>query len=1526
MLVLGQMSYGQDVIPTKGKEFWMGFMRNYLFNSEQSLDLFITSDVNTTGTVEMPLQGWSASFAVTANNTTTVSVPNVLAETFASEIIDGRGVHILTEDTVSVFAVNFKPISADGSKILPIQSLGTEYLISSYQGHQNFGSQFMIVATEDDTEIEIIPTALTYGGVAPGESTIINLDQGQTYQVFADLDDNGDFMGTLIRGTENNGSCRPFAVFSGASCADIPSDCLYCDHIFDQNFAVNTWGYDFYVPPLEFATGGYTYRVLASEDDTQVNINGTVTYNINAGDYIEFNDQILSQCINATKKISVTQYFQGIICAGDGDPSMLILNDVNQVIDNVTFSTMESDIITTHGLNIISQTAYIDQVSLDGVMIDPSEFVTFPSCPEISYAQITILEGTHTLESEFGFTAYVFGVGDDESYAYSVGSFFVEEELVNLVDSVICSNTQVVIDAPPTLSDVNWYLDDDETDPVATGNQIVLDVPFESGVYISQGLDDLSGCIEEELYLVEFNEPPVITANDSQICKYESVNLDFNIEPATDLLTIQWSPEVGLDDPNILSPLASPLETTEYTVEVTSSGGCGETIIETIEVEVLSGSISGMDLEIDQENVCEGTEVTLTGSVEEIVFEDNFDPGVSWGLWCDIANGSGSLACGSVSGAALYFNGFGDRHATTQAIDVSNGGNVVFNLKVASGVAPCDDTEFGEDIILEYSTTGCDGPFTEIQTFFEFSYPDFEEISVPIPPGAVTTNTHFRWRQISNSGNNQDNWSIDDVYIGIVQNDAYDFIWYPEEIFPVDGDEVNVAVPTQDTSIILEVLDNISGCAYQDSVAVHVFPNPDFNLPEDSILCSPELLELEPEMLSVGNYDFVWNSDDGSVVDDESQILSVTPTSNTTYHLEVIDQLSTCSDSTEIEVVVSELTDIELTSSAEGICLGEMVSYALDIQDGNSTTTVIWDSELDYEIVDELNTEATPDEDMTVAVTVVDDSTSCFLEDQVSVIVSMPFTIVAPEDIETCNAVGSDLSVASPDVDPNELTWDWAPANGLDVYDSPDVVVQNNTSEEYIITATNEYNCQATDTINIIIAFDNFDLGEDIELCEGENYVLETGFDNTHTFVWNGDPSLDDPFVIINGPGNYDVYIESDLGCSFEDELDVIYHPNPVVSLGPDQAHCIGETIELSSDITGVDFDWSTDETTQEIEVNSSGYYSILVTDDQGCEDTDEVYVVFNMLPVVDLPDSLFACENQDLILDAGADGELYEWSNDEETSIIIVEDTGTYSVIVTNEYGCTAEDETYCDFGASPSIILPPDMHFCEGDTVIVEPIEATEGEIIWSNGATGSSVEIYETEFLVATIENEYCEDSDAISISVHEIPNSPIAEEITICFDENPNGVPLAVFWNDATYYWSTGEFTNSITVEEGGLYYVDMTDPYGCTGRDSILINTFCPDTALYIPNSFTPNADGKNDHFYCVGKNIAEFDIEIYDRWGMIVYESNDIYERWDGSFNGGEHYVIKDSYTYVVKFRYYIDEVGTLSDYHQIDGYVTVVR
>ncbi|NQX91818.1 MAG: IgGFc-binding protein, partial [Flavobacteriales bacterium] len=365
-MILPFHSIAQDIIPTKGTEFWVGFMQNFEVQAGEELNLFIVSDQATTGVVELPVQGWSESFNVLPNQTTTVTIPNDIAEHLDSEIVDNKGILVSTQDTVAVFAINFNSFTADATKILPTPSLGIDYRVSSYEGLSSWGSEFLVVATEDDTEVEIIPTAQTLNGQPAGVPFTVQLDRGESYQV--EVQSGGDFTGTVIRGTEASGECRPFAVFSGVSCVNVPIGCTACDHICEQNFSVDTWGTEFYVVPFSFANS-YTYRVLADQNGTSVTINGGAPINLDAGEFVEFNDVPDVQCVQANQGISVTQYMEGVGCGGAGDPAMLILNDVTQKIDNITFSTVDSDVITVHGLNVIIDSDDVGSLQLDGAAV-----------------------------------------------------------------------------------------------------------------------------------------------------------------------------------------------------------------------------------------------------------------------------------------------------------------------------------------------------------------------------------------------------------------------------------------------------------------------------------------------------------------------------------------------------------------------------------------------------------------------------------------------------------------------------------------------------------------------------------------------------------------------------------------------------------------------------------------------------------------------------------------------------------------------------------------------------------------------------------------------------------------------------------------------------------------------------------------------------------------------------------------------------------------------------------------------------
>jgi len=98
------------------------------------------------------------------------------------------------------------------------------------------------------------------------------------------------------------------------------------------------------------------------------------------------------------------------------------------------------------------------------------------------------------------------------------------------------------------------------------------------------------------------------------------------------------------------------------------------------------------------------------------------------------------------------------------------------------------------------------------------------------------------------------------------------------------------------------------------------------------------------------------------------------------------------------------------------------------------------------------------------------------------------------------------------------------------------------------------------------------------------------------------------------------------------------------------------------------------------------------------------------------------------------------------------------------------------------------------------------------------------------------------------------------------------------------------------------------------------NESCIKTKFYlwIPNAFTPNDDGNNDIFKVVGKNVIEFEVSIFNRWGEQVFYSNDIYKGWDGTYKGQA--CPTDVYTYVIRAK------GTEYQSQKADGTITLIR
>ncbi len=330
-------SYTQG-ISTEGKDFWVGYMTNWLqsTNNPVILELYISADDTTKGVVSMPNQGTfnPIPFEVYPNTTRKIQIPTGLAMASGSNVIENKGVHIEADKNISVYAMNKRQYSADMTVVLPTYSLGNNYFVLSHwedgnrNNNANSDSEFLIVAITDDTEVEINPTVQTISGNPANVPFRVTLQKGQTYQVRA----KADLTGSQIIATNQSG-CQNFAVFSGNMYTQV-GECMVengHDHLYAQMYPTNTLGKEFIVVPLENRFGGDIIKFLATQDNTTIIANDK-SYLLDKGEFVK----ILSASVlkvKSDKPIAVGQYSRTMDCDGTlGDPFLIPISPNEQML------------------------------------------------------------------------------------------------------------------------------------------------------------------------------------------------------------------------------------------------------------------------------------------------------------------------------------------------------------------------------------------------------------------------------------------------------------------------------------------------------------------------------------------------------------------------------------------------------------------------------------------------------------------------------------------------------------------------------------------------------------------------------------------------------------------------------------------------------------------------------------------------------------------------------------------------------------------------------------------------------------------------------------------------------------------------------------------------------------------------------------------------------------------------------------------------------------------------------------------
>lgn len=411
-------------IDSRGTEFWLLFKRN---NDGASVNLFldITSEENTSGTVSIPGISFSTNFNVVANTVTRVNIPTGSIVN-PSGLVQNLGIHVTAEKEVTVYGMNQRGASTDGFLGLPLDILGTQYLVVTYpilnwggfQPSESYAPQFAVVSPYDNNVVTITPKDQTLNGNPAGVPFSVTLNKGQTYLVRGRMSNSftADLSGSVIS------SSLPVAVFSGSSCASIPQNVPACDHLVEQIPPISSWGKTFVTRPLQTRLNGDLWRFLSSQNGTQLFINGALVATLNFGDFYQ---TILttSSFIESSNPILVVQFsmssdFDGVVA----DPFMMIIPPFQQYLDSYTFATPASGFSGNFFTSAVADEG-VSGMKLNGAPLNPASFSPIGTTGFSAGGFPISINSSYNILNSDGYPSglYVYGFGSYDSYGFPGG-------------------------------------------------------------------------------------------------------------------------------------------------------------------------------------------------------------------------------------------------------------------------------------------------------------------------------------------------------------------------------------------------------------------------------------------------------------------------------------------------------------------------------------------------------------------------------------------------------------------------------------------------------------------------------------------------------------------------------------------------------------------------------------------------------------------------------------------------------------------------------------------------------------------------------------------------------------------------------------------------------------------------------------------------------------------------------------------------------------------------------------------------
>jgi len=221
----------------------------------------------------------------------------------------------------------------------------------------------------------------------------------------------------------------------------------------------------------------------------------------------------------------------------------------------------------------------------------------------------------------------------------------------------------------------------------------------------------------------------------------------------------------------------------------------------------------------------------------------------------------------------------------------------------------------------------------------------------------------------------------------------------------------------------------------------------------------------------------------------------------------------------------------------------------------------------------------------------------------------------------------------------------------------------------------------------------------------------------------------------------------------------------------------------------------------------------------------------------------------------------------------------------------------------------------FCIGGNITISPPDSNLSNYMWSTGDTTIKITVNNIgKYWVTFRDTNDCLEADTFIVHVSNYPIVKLGNDTAFCIGEKK----LNAYNPTSFYYWSTGETSSNITVTKPDTYWVEVNKD-GCISRDTL---TIYPDLGKLIfsyPNIITLNGDDVNDYIVFGNKLFSSFHLEIYNRWGKLIYESDDTMCFWWPE----EQTITEGTYYYIAQYRI---DCSSIIESKVLKGFITVIR